>query len=89
MKLSKPTIHVPGHSDRGSGFSVASVGAGVVVRGRVGAGRGFGVGTVRVLSQQTDPFLQFDVTGMSTAGRSQNAVIMLSKQNPGHRGAEI
>lgn len=89
MKLNKPTIHVPGHSVRGSGFSVGSVGAGVVVRGRVGAGRGLGVGTVRVLSQQTEPFLQFDVIGIRIAGRSQNAVIMFKRQNPGHRGAEI
>lgn len=79
-------MHVPGHSDRGSGAVV--VGATVDVIGRrVDWGLCFVVLTARVLSQHTDPCLQLDVREISTEGRSQNAAIMLSKQNPGHRGA--
>lgn len=51
---------------------------------RVVTGLGLGVATARVLSQQTEPDLQFAVFGIKTAGRSQNAVIIFNKQNPGH-----
>lgn len=39
-----------------------------------------------VLSQQTEPLLQFAVCGIKTDGLSQKAAIILSKQNPGHLG---
>lgn len=81
-------MQVPGHSALGSGALV--VGAIVVVvtgRGLVGCGRCLVELTVRELSQQTEPCLQFEVRESSTDGRSQNAAIMLSKQNPGQRGA--
>lgn len=41
-----------------------------------------------VLSQQTDPLLQFDVCGIRTDGLSQNAAIMFKRQNPGHLGPD-
>lgn len=85
VKLSNPTMHEPGHSSLGSGAAVV-VGACVVVVGGGGGGR-FGGGLVTgafVLSQQIDPRLQFAVCGMISDGRSQNAAIMLSIQNPGH-----
>jgi hypothetical protein len=87
VKLNRLTIHDPGHSSLGSSGGVV-VGCGVVVdgTGRLGAGRGFGVTATLVLSQHTDPRLQFDVLGMMTDGRSQNAAIMLSRQKPGHFG---
>lgn len=82
VKLSKLTIHEPGHSSRGSGGDVV-VGGDV---GRVICGRGFCVDTTRVLSQQTEPLLQFDVLEIKIEGRSQNAAIRFNKQNPGHLG---
>lgn len=39
-----------------------------------------------VLSQQTEPLLQFEVLGINTDGRSQNAAIMYNIQKPGHFG---
>lgn len=54
---------------------------------RVGAGRGLGVASARVLSQQTDPRLQLAVFEINTDGRSQKAAIIFSKQKPGHLGA--
>lgn len=39
-----------------------------------------------MLSQQIEPLLQLDVFGITTDGRSQNAAIILSKQNPGQLG---
>lgn len=44
--------------------------------------------TTLVLSQQTEPRLQFMVLGIRMEGLSQNAAIMFSKQKPGHLGAE-
>lgn len=80
MKLKYETMQLPGHSGLGSTV--------VVVCGTMcGLGLGFGgLVAALVLSQHTEPFLQFDVCGMSTDGRSQKAAIMFSKQNPGHRG---
>lgn len=77
---------MPGQSSLGSGADVVVGGLGVVVVGRVGAGLGLAVGIVFVLSQQTEPFLQFDDLGINTDGRSQNAAIIFNKQNPGHLG---
>lgn len=86
VKLNRLTIHDPGHSSRGSGAPVVVVtGGGVGLR----VGLGFGVVNARVLSQQTVPRLQLAVFDISTDGLSQNAAIILSKQNPGHLGAEI
>lgn len=85
MKLNRPTMHDPGHSSRGSGAAVV-VGAWVVVVVGGGGGR-FGAGLVTgalVLSQQMEPRLQLEVCGMISDGRSQNAAIMFSIQNPGH-----
>lgn len=82
VKLNKLTIHEPGHSSRGSG-------GGVVVGGSVGlvtCGRGFWVDAIRLLSQHTDPLLQFDVLGIKIDGRSQNAAMIFRRQNPGHLG---
>jgi hypothetical protein len=74
----------PGHSGLGSDVVV------VVTWGK--GCFGFvctGLLAARVLSQQTDPFLQLEVRGISTEGFSQKAAIILSKQNPGHRGPEL
>lgn len=79
-------MHDPGHSSRGSGAAVVVVTGGGVGR-LVGAGRGLGVASALVLSQQTDPRLQLAVFDINTDGRSQNAAIMFSKQKPGHLGA--
>lgn len=83
------TIHDPGHSGRPSGG-----GGGIVVVVVVCAGgRGFGFcactaddGPAFVLSQHTEPRLHVDVYDTSTDGRSQNAAIRFSRQNPGHLG---
>lgn len=48
---------------------------------------GGGRGAVLVLSQQIEPCLQLLVLWIIIEGRSQNAAIMLSRQNPGQRGA--
>lgn len=78
-------MHDPGHSSRGSGAPVVvTTGAAVGLR----VGRGFGVVSARVLSQQTVPRLQFAVFDISTDGLSQNAAIIFNKQNPGHLGAD-
>lgn len=82
VKLSKLTMHEPGHSSRGSGGDV-------VVGGDVGfvtCGRGFCVDAIRLLSQHTEPLLQLDVLGIKIEGRSQNAAMMFKRQNPGHLG---
>lgn len=73
------TIQEPGQSGRSSG------GGGVVVVVVV-VGLGLLVVAALVLSQQTEPRLQFHVCGMSTLGRSQKAAMMLSRQKPGHLG---
>jgi hypothetical protein len=88
VKLNSPTIHDPGHSSRGSGIGVV-VGAGASVVGGGGGGRRCtgGFGATLVLSQQINPGLQFDVRRIKSDGFSQNASIILSKQNPGHLGA--
>lgn len=65
VKLSKLTMHDPGHSSRGSGGE-AVVGTGVVVVGRRVVGRGRGVAGTRVLSQQTEPLLQVEVLWRTT-----------------------
>lgn len=44
--------------------------------------------TTLVLSQQTEPRLQFMVLGIRMEGLSQNAAMMFNKQKPGHLGAE-
>ncbi len=79
VKLNKLTKHVPGHSSRGSTYNDVTTGTGVVevvdVRGRFGGGLVF-IFVIRVLSQQTDPLLQFEVLGINTDGRSQKAAIM-------------
>lgn len=83
------TMHDPGHSGRPSGGGGAVVV--VVVVGAGGRGLGFcafaddGAATL-VLSQHTEPRLHVDVYDTSTDGRSQNAAIRLSRQNPGHLG---
>lgn len=59
MKLRRLTIHDPGHSSRGSGGDVVVGGCVVVVGGRRVVGRT--LGATFVLSQHTDPLLQFDV----------------------------
>lgn len=82
VKLNKLTMHEPGHSSRGSGGDVV-VGGGVAF---VTCGRGLWVDAIRLLSQQTEPLLQFDVFDIKMAGRSQNAAIKFNKQNPGHLG---
>ena len=82
VKLRYDTMHDPGHSFLGSIVVV------VVVRGGW-CGRGFGFDTVTaalVLSQQTDPLLQFKVWGIRTDGLWQNAAIMLRRQKPGQPG---
>lgn len=83
------TIQDPGHSGLGSGDEFV-VGATVVVCvGEFGLGLGLGVvGADLVLSQQIEPLLQFDVCGINTDGRSQNAAIIFNKQKPGQRGPE-
>lgn len=86
MKDNRPTIHVPGHSSRGSGIGVVVVVVVVVVTGRLGGGRGRVVVEILESSQHTDPLLQFEVFGIITEGRSQKAAIMLSRQKPGQRG---
>lgn len=53
-------MHEPGHSSRGSGGDVGGGGV-VVVIGRLVVGRGRCVAGTLVLSQHTDPLLQFDV----------------------------
>lgn len=59
-------MHDPGHSSRGSGGD-AVVGGWVVVGGGLRVvGRGRWVAGTRVLSQQTDPLLQFDVLCITT-----------------------
>lgn len=77
-------MHDPGHSGRPSGG-----GGGTVVVVVVGAGgRGLSFwGAALVLSQQRYPCLHVDVCDMSTDGRSQNGVIRLSRQKPGHLGS--
>lgn len=79
-------MQVPGHSSRGSGMGVVVLVVAIVVAGRLGGGRGRVVVEILELSQQTDPLLQFEVFGMITEGRSQNAAIILRRQNPGQRG---
>lgn len=86
VKDNRPTRQVPGHSSRGSGIGVVVVVVEVVVAGRLGGGRGRVVVEILESSQHTDPLLQFDVLGMITEGRSQNAAIMFSRQKPGQRG---
>lgn len=86
VKDNRLTIHVPGHSSRGSGIGVVVVVVVVVVAGRRGGGRGRVVVEMRESSQQTDPLLQFEVLGMITDGRSQKAAMMFNKQKPGQRG---
>lgn len=49
-------------------------------------GLGFNVVATLVLSQQTDPCLQFVVLDIRIEGRSQKAAIIFNKQNPGHFG---
>lgn len=49
-------------------------------------GLGFCVVATRVLSQHTEPCLQFVVFDISTEGRSQKAAIIFNKQKPGHLG---
>lgn len=72
----------PGHSTLGSIVVVV-----VVTGGWCGLGLGFdNVTTALVLSQQTDPRLQFDVCGIRTEGVSQKAAMMLRRQKPGHLG---
>lgn len=61
MKLSKLTMQDPGHSSLGSGADVVVGGWVVVGGGLLVVGRGRGVAGTLVLSQQTDPLLQFDV----------------------------
>lgn len=51
----------PGHSSLGSGADVVVGGWVVVGGGLLVVGRGRGVAGTLVLSQQTDPLLQFDV----------------------------
>lgn len=80
-------MQVPGHSERGSGALVVGAIVVVVIGRLVGCGFCLVVLTDLELSQHTEPCLQFDVRDIKTEGRSQNAAIMLSKQNPGHRGA--
>ncbi len=75
-------MHEPGHSSRGSGGEVV-VGGDVAL---VTWGRGFCVDAIRLLSQQTEPLLQFDVLGIKTEGRSQKAAMIFRRQNPGHLG---
>lgn len=60
MKLNRLTIHDPGHSSLESGGDVGA-GGGVVVVGLLVVGLGLCVTGTLVLSQQTDPLLQFDV----------------------------
>lgn len=86
VKDNRPTMQVPGHSSRGSGIGVVVVVVEAVVAGRRGGGRGRCVVDILESSQQTDPLLQFEVLGMITEGRSQNAAIMFKRQNPGQRG---
>lgn len=58
-----------------------------VVTGYCGLGLGLACDAIDlVLSQQTDPLLQFDVCGIRTDGLSQNAAMIFSRQNPGHIG---
>lgn len=75
-------MHDPGHSGRGS--IVVEV---VVVNCCCGLGLGLDIVVAAlVLSQQTDPLLQFDVCGIKTDGLSQNAAMIFNKQKPGHLG---
>lgn len=59
-------MHDPGHSIRGSGGDVDAGGCVVVGGGLRVVGRVFGA--TFVLSQQTDPLLQFDVRCIRTKG---------------------
>lgn len=82
MKLKYETIQEPGHSLLGSSVVVEVVSGGW-------CGRGLGLATVTaalVLSQHTEPLLQFEVCGINTDGRSQNAAIIFRRQKPGQRG---
>lgn len=73
----------PGHSGLES-IDVVVIGIVVVIYWGLGLAV---VAATRVLSQQTEPFLQSEVLGISTDGRSQNAImIMFGRQYPGQRG---
>lgn len=81
MKLKRLTIHDPGHSSLGSGKGVLTI-----YGGAVGGGGTDVVGCLLELSQHTDPFEHVVGVDINTEGLLQKAAIMLSKQDPGHRG---
>lgn len=91
VKLSKLTIHEPGHSSLGSGNGVFCItygacvggGGGDDVGGYLTCGGGFGE-PARELSQQTEPLAQVVGLEINIEGLSQKAAMMLSKQKPGH-----
>lgn len=80
VKLKYETMHDPGHSGLGSTVVV-------VAGGWWGLGRGLAVDVIAlVLSQHTEPLLQFEVRGIRTEGLSQKAAMMFKRQRPGHLG---